>query len=134
MNEQKPSSPPQKAISQFPGLFSQNLRDLKAYTARIAAGQLPVERGLVVTDPEVLERRELIREVMCHFRVAIDPERFACEWTDLKALAEDGLVRLSEADGLGVVEVTASGRWLIRTVAAVFDPAQRRAASGSRLI
>ena len=122
------------AISQFPGLFSQNQRDLKAYAASIAAGQLPVERGLVVSDPEVLERRELIRQVMCHFRVAIDPERYAAEWAALEDLAADGLVRLSQADGLGLVEVTASGRWLIRTVAAVFDPSQRQTASGSRLI
>jgi oxygen-independent coproporphyrinogen-3 oxidase len=122
------------AISQFPGLFSQNQRDLKAYAASIAAGQLPVERGLVVRDPEVLERRELIREVMCQFKVAIDPERYAAEWAALEALADDGLVRLSRADGRGLVEVTTSGRWLIRTVAAVFDPSQRQAASGSRLI
>jgi oxygen-independent coproporphyrinogen III oxidase len=122
------------AISQFPGLFSQNQRDLKAYRASLAAGQLPVERGLLVTDPEVLERRELIREVMCHFRVAIDPGRYSREWADQTLLAADGLVRLSQADGQGLVEVTASGRWLIRTVAAVFDPSQCRAASGSRLI
>jgi oxygen-independent coproporphyrinogen-3 oxidase len=82
----------------------------------------------------VLERRELIREVMCHFRVAIDPQRYSREWADLEVLAKDGLVRLSQVDGLGLVEVTASGRWLIRTVAAVFDPSQRRAASGSRLL
>jgi oxygen-independent coproporphyrinogen-3 oxidase len=122
------------AISQFPRLFSQNQRDLKAYAASIAAGRLPVERGLVVTDPEVLERRELIREVMCHFRVAFDPERYGREWADLEALADDGLVRLRRDDGLGRVEVTEAGRWLIRSVAAVFDPSQRTRASGSRLI
>ena len=55
------------AISQFPHLFSQNQRDLKAYTAGVEAGQLPMERGLEVRDPAVLERRALIREVMCHF-------------------------------------------------------------------
>ncbi len=122
------------AISQFHRLFSQNHRDLKAYGASIAAGRLPVERGVRVTDPEVLERRELIREVMCHFRVAIDPERYRREWADLEALADDGLVRLSLAGGVGEVQVTETGRWLIRTVAAVFDPSQRRQASGSRLI
>jgi oxygen-independent coproporphyrinogen-3 oxidase len=122
------------AISQFPALFSQNQRDLKAYAASIAAGQLPVERGLVVSDPELLERRSLIQAVMCQFRVAIDPERYALEWAELQTLARDGLVRLSCADGLGVAEVTEQGRWLIRAVAAVFDPGQRQQASGSRLI
>uniref|UniRef100_UPI0037DA7276 oxygen-independent coproporphyrinogen III oxidase n=1 Tax=Vulcanococcus sp. TaxID=2856995 RepID=UPI0037DA7276 len=43
------------AISQFPHLFAQNERDLKAYSAALAEGHLPVERGLVVRDPEVLE-------------------------------------------------------------------------------
>ncbi|KEF42236.1 MAG: coproporphyrinogen III oxidase [Cyanobium sp. CACIAM 14] len=122
------------AISQFPHLFSQNWRDLKAYRASIAAGRLPVERGLTVTDPEVLERRELIREVMCHFRADLDPERWSVEWADLEALADDGLVRLSRTGRQGRVEVTDAGRWLIRTVAAVFDPSQRLRASGSRLI
>jgi len=87
-----------------------------------------------VDDPAVLERRGLIRDVMCRFRVEFDPRRFAREWADLQLLAGDGLVRLSEQAGLAVAEVTPAGRWLIRTVAAVFDPEQRRRASGSRLI
>ena len=85
-------------------------------------------------DPEVIERRELIREVMCHFRVGLELDRFQQEWSDLQALAMDGLVRLNREGNRGQVDVTASGRWLIRTVAAVFDPAQRRQASGSRLV
>jgi oxygen-independent coproporphyrinogen III oxidase len=126
------------AISMFPHLFSQNRRDLKGYYAALAQGRLPVERGLVVRDPAVLERRALIRDVMCHFRAEIDRERYATEWHDLQALAADGLVRLREAgpsgEGTGLVEVTSEGRWLIRTIAAVFDPTQRQRASGSRLI
>ena len=122
------------AISQFPHLFSQNQRQLKGYNAALNAGQLPVERGLAVLEPEVLERRALIREVMCHFRVELELDRFASEWRDLQALAADGLVTLSQNGDLGLVEVTAEGRWLIRTIAAVFDPSQRQRASGSRLI
>ena len=122
------------AISQFPHLFSQNQRQLKGYQADLQAGRLPVERGLAVLDPEVLERRALIREVMCHFRVELELARFAIEWADLQALAADGLVTLSQKGDLGLVEVTAEGRWLIRTIAAVFDPIQREQARGSRLI
>jgi len=122
------------AISQFPHLFSQNQRQLKGYNAGLQAGQLPVERGLAVLDPEVLERRALIREVMCHFRVELELARFAIEWANLQALAADGLVTLSQNGDLGLVEVTAEGRWLIRTIAAVFDPSQRERARGSLLI
>ena len=122
------------AISQFTHLTCQNERNLKAWSAAVAAGRLPVERGLEVWDPEVLERRELIKEVMCHFQVTLDLGRFDQEWRDLQALAIDGLVQLNERDGLGAVMVTTAGRWLIRTIAAVFDPQQRRRASGSRLV
>ena len=122
------------AISQFPNLFAQNERDLKAYSTALEQGQLPVERGLVVRDPEVLERRELIRQVMCEFNVELDLERYALEWQQLQELASDGLVHLSEHGSRGSAMVTTEGRWLIRTIAAVLDPAQRQRASGSRLV
>jgi oxygen-independent coproporphyrinogen-3 oxidase len=122
------------AISQFPHLYSQNARDMKAYSSAVESGHLPVERGLVVNAPEVLERRELIREVMCHFQLRFDKQRFSLEWDRLRELEADGLVQLREEGGMGVMEVTGRGRWLIRTIAAVFDPAQNQRARGARLI
>jgi oxygen-independent coproporphyrinogen-3 oxidase len=122
------------AISQFPHLFSQNQRDLKAYSAALQQGQLPVERGLLVQDPAVLERRALIRQVMCSFAVQLDLQRFAPEWQALQELEADGLVQLQQQGCAGAVQVTQQGRWLIRTIAAVFDPQQQRRASGSRLL
>lgn len=122
------------AISQFPHLFTQNERDLKGYTRALEEGRLPVERGLVVKDAETLERRELIRQVMCEFAVTLDLSRFSREWQELQELANDGLVRLETSGRLGLVTVTTSGRWLIRTIAAVFDPQQQQRASGSPLV
>lgn len=122
------------AISQFPHLFSQNQRDLKAWREAIEAGRLPVERGLEVRDPEVLERRQLIKAVMCHATVRLDLERFGREWADLETLAADGLVELRRSGNRGELRVTSEGRWLIRTIAAVFDPQQRQQARGSRLV
>jgi len=122
------------AISQFPHLFTQNERDLKAYTRALAEGRLPVERGLVVKDAETLERRELIRQVMCEFAATLDLDRFSGEWQELQELAKDGLVKLETSGRLGLLTVTTSGRWLIRTIAAVFDPQQQQRASGSRLV
>ena len=122
------------AISQFPHLFTQNERNLKAYTRALAEGRLPVERGLVVQDAETLERRELIRQVMCEFAATIDLDHFSGEWQELQELAKDGLVKLETIGRLGLLTVTTSGRWLIRTIAAVFDPQQQQRASGSRLV
>ena len=122
------------AISQFPHLFSQNQRDLRAWSAALEQGRLPVERGVEVHDPTVLERRDLIRQVMCRFALELDLRRFAPEWDALQDLAADGLVQLSASGDRGVLQVTPSGRWLIRTIAAVFDPQQQRSATGSRLV
>jgi oxygen-independent coproporphyrinogen-3 oxidase len=57
--------------------------------------------------------------------------RFATEWLDLRAMEADGLVKLQAG---GEIRVTYQGRWLIRTIASLFDPAQRLGASGSRLV
>lgn len=122
------------AISQFHHLFAQNHRDLKAYYQALEAGQLPVERGLEVRDQDVLERRALIRALMCQFRVDLPLADFQTELGDLQALAADGLVQLEQRQGRLKVDVTTQGRWLIRTIAAVFDPLQRLQASGSRLV
>ena len=122
------------AISQFSQLFIQNQRDLKAYYDALGRGVLPVERGLVVRDPAALERRALNRAVMCQFAVELDLHRFAVEWLALQDLAADGLVDLQANGSRGMVRVTPEGRWLIRTIAAVFDPEQRHRASGSRLV
>ena len=122
------------AISQFPQLFTQNQRDLVAYASALEQGRLPVERGLEVRDSQVLERRELIRQVMCQFAVEFDRARFGYEWQRLQDLAADGLVRLEASGCMVRARVTPQGRWLIRTIAAVFDPEQRSRPSGSRLL
>ncbi|MEI6029775.1 MAG: oxygen-independent coproporphyrinogen III oxidase [Synechococcaceae cyanobacterium ELA739] len=122
------------AISQFQHLLAQNHRDLKSYTTALERGELPVERGLAVRDQEVLDRRALIRALMCQFAVNLPLAEFQTELGDLQALAADGLVQLEQRDGRLEVTVTTQGRWLIRTIAAVFDPLQRIQASGSRLV
>ena len=122
------------AISQFDTLTCQNQRNLSDWKATLDAGQLACERGLRVDNPEVLERRALIRDVMCHFAVHLDLDRHRFEWAQMETLAADGLVRLRRNGNRGEVEVTATGRLLLRTIAAVLDPSQRVRPSGSRLI
>jgi len=71
---------------------------------------------------------------MCHLAISLDLERHGFAWSQMGALAEDSLVRLSPRRNRGEVEVTESGRFLLRTIAAVLDPSQRSRTSGSRLI
>lgn len=89
------------AISQFPHLFSQNERSLKTYREALSQGRLRVERGLEVDDSDVLERRAMIRQVMCQCAVSLDLRRFSEEWSLLQELQADGLVRLSVQQGQG---------------------------------
>jgi len=61
-----------RPISQYPRCFSQNQRDLKGTTRPRGPGQLPVERGPGVQDPEVLLRRQIIQRSDVRFPVDFD--------------------------------------------------------------
>ena len=114
------------AISNVGGVYAQNCKDLKRYYERVDEGTLPVERGLVST-PEDALRRQIIGELMCHFRLdtadvsarhGIDfAQHFARELEALRPLERDGLLVIGE----GVLEVTPRGRFLIRNVCMAFD-------------
>ncbi|MEQ8483675.1 MAG: oxygen-independent coproporphyrinogen III oxidase [Pseudomonadales bacterium] len=114
------------AISQVGTVYAQNCKALDAYTERLDRGQLAVERGLIMTADDQI-RRDLILELMCHFRVdTVDFSRrhgidfagyFAAALARLKVMAEDDLVEL-KAD---TIIVTRRGRFLIRNVCMAFD-------------
>ncbi|MCW8809247.1 MAG: oxygen-independent coproporphyrinogen III oxidase [Rhodanobacter sp.] len=106
--------------------YSQSARDLVSYYAALDTGRLPIARGLVLNDDDLL-RRELIGELMCHGELDMlafgarhqlaFADYFASELQRMDALAEDGLVTLDAR----MIRVTAKGRLLLRTVAMTFD-------------
>jgi oxygen-independent coproporphyrinogen-3 oxidase len=113
------------AIGSLPGGFAQNEADERRYAEAIAAGRLPVVRGVATTAVDRL-RAAMIEAVMCRF--AIDPA--APEWRapaaaailravmpGLEALEAEGLLR---RDGARLV-VEGAARRFVRQVAACFD-------------
>lgn len=114
------------AIGMLGDTYSQNIKSLPEYSARMDSGQLAVNRGLVMTADDRV-RRALLQQLTCQGRVTyrlyeqhfdVDFHRyFAAELRDIEDMAADGLVRL---DGEGFV-LTPSGRLLMRAVAMVFD-------------
>jgi oxygen-independent coproporphyrinogen-3 oxidase len=114
------------SISQTPGAFRQNEKTLEAYARRVAAGELPVSRGVLLTE-EDKRRREIIMRVMCDreldfaalgARLGVDfRRRYAAELARLAPLAEDGLVAL-DAERL---RVPPAGWLFLRNIAMVFD-------------
>ena len=114
------------AIGRLGATYQQNAKTLPEYYAALAQGRLPVVRGLRLSDDDLL-RRDVIMALMCQGRVEFDEiarehdidfrERFAGELGQLAALVAAGLVDL-HADA---IEVTASGWFVVRAVAMVFD-------------
>ncbi len=114
------------AIGTVGGNFYQNAKELDAYEARLDAGELAIEKGLV-PDAEDRLRRAVIMRLICDFdlryrdiesQFGIDfATHFAPEIARLTDMATDGLIFL-ESDGFAV---TPAGRMLIRNLCMVFD-------------
>jgi oxygen-independent coproporphyrinogen-3 oxidase len=114
------------SIGQIGDTYSQNSRDIDAYYAAIDAGQLPIVRGIELTEDDRI-RRAVINQLMCHFSLyfsAVDlvwrirsRDYFATELAELQGMADDGLL---EMDGQGI-RVLPAGRLLIRNICMVFD-------------
>lgn len=113
-------------ISQVGGAFLQNHADLDTYEARLDSGQLAIRRGFWLSDDDTL-RRDAINRLACqgHLDLAalgqqhnVDgPRYFAPEWDRMQDLQADGLVDLKD----NVIQVTATGRLLLRPILMAFD-------------
>ena len=128
------------AISKVGDSYAQNAKTLGAYYRHLEAGQLPIERGILLDDEDRL-RREVIQHLMCATRLdfsaierafGIDFEQhFAAELDRLQPLLADGLAA-RDATGL---QVTERGRLLLRHLAMAFDgrlAASQAASPGQR--
>lgn len=114
------------AIGAIGPSYSQNEKNLDAYYAHLAAGQLPIQRGIALTMDDLL-RRTVIHSLMCQAELSMSAveqaypitfaEYFATEMQALEALEREDLITL-EPDW---INVTLKGRLLIRNIAMVFD-------------
>ena len=114
------------AISKVGDSYSQNLKGLDEYAARIDGGELAVFRGVELDADDKL-RREVITRLICNFELeyaAIESAYgidFAAYFSDalraLEGFAKDGLLELGDR-GLRVLP---RGRLLIRNVCMQFD-------------
>ena len=114
------------SISKVGDCYAQNVKDMDAYFEHIDADRLPLMRGIKLSGEDKL-RREVIRDLMCHFGLDfaaigtafnIDfADHFGEEIAALEGMREDGLI---EMDDQGI-QVTGAGRLLIRNICMVFD-------------
>jgi oxygen-independent coproporphyrinogen-3 oxidase len=114
------------SIGRIGATYSQNAKTLPEYYDALAQRQFPIVRGLALTRDDLV-RRAVIMALMCQGRVDFEsialshlismPDYFATELGALKPLVEGGLVEV-DADS---IQVTATGWYFVRGVAAVFD-------------
>jgi len=115
------------SISSTADTYRQNHKNLDEWRAALAAGRLPLERGLRLT-AEDQRRRTIIMRLMCDRRLdfaalsrtlGLDfATEYAAEIASLADLEADGIVRRTEAG----LEVTGVGAPLLRVIAMRFDP------------
>jgi oxygen-independent coproporphyrinogen-3 oxidase len=106
--------------------YNQNERDLKAYAANVASGNLPLFRGVMLSADDLL-RRDVINALICN--LAIDKaavaarhgisfdDYFSDELKELESMQADGLMHCSDQ----AIVVRPPGRLLIRNICMVFD-------------
>jgi len=118
------------SISMLQNVYTQNHKKLKDFYQAMDADVLPIERGVILSDDDIL-RRSIIMELMCQFQVSqTDIESkyhltcdrdfgkyFEPEQWQLQQLEADGLVQLERDQ----ITVTPAGILLIRNIASVFD-------------
>ena len=114
------------AISAVNGVYCQNAKTLDAYNASVDTGTLPIDRGIVLSDDDIIVR-DAIQTLMCSFMLDIAAfearhdirfERyFAYALEQLAGMAADGLVSIDQ----DAIRVTGKGRFLIRNVCMSFD-------------
>ncbi len=114
------------AIGTIDNSFGQNVKDIQSYFERIDAGQLAVFRGVEIDNDDLI-RREVIMQLICHFKLsfaAIESRfgidfrsYFADELQRYQTMQEDGLLVVDEVG----IQVRAKGQLLIRNICMVFD-------------
>ena len=114
------------AISRIGENYSQNVRTVDEYEARLERNLIPVFRGIELEGDDVL-RGEIINQLMCNNN--LDIENIERKWgidfkvyfksplINLQKMADDGLVKISRKK----ITITKTGRLLARSICMQFD-------------
>lgn len=117
------------SISDYQGAFGQNVKKLSTYKNMILNGELPIERGMILSDEDRV-RQYMIEELMCNGYLSFEstPEGLSEKGEGIRRRVfeqEDKLVPLRDDDLISWDEkglsVTEKGRMFLRNIAVVFD-------------
>jgi oxygen-independent coproporphyrinogen-3 oxidase len=114
------------SISMLEDAYAQNHKELKDYYQAVAAGVIPISKGIQLTQDDII-RRDVIMSIMSHFHLNkleieqkyhLDFNKYFCyELQELQPLENDGLVNVFTDE----IHITDIGRLLVRNIAVIFD-------------
>lgn len=120
------------SIGNIGDAYAQNVKTLLEYDNLLKQNQLPLMRGISLTDDDKL-RRQIITRLICDFELNIMEieqeygiqfkEYFADAYPQLEQFAEDGLLQYNWKN----IVVLPAGRLLIRNICMAFDKYSQQA-------
>jgi oxygen-independent coproporphyrinogen III oxidase len=105
-------------ISDIQGVYKQNIKKLNDYYEDFKQAE-----KTKFSNSDDIERRGIIRELMCNNYVALDSNQYIEEICLLEEFAKDGIlnIKLNDDPSLIDIEITDIGRFFVRNVASIFD-------------
>ena len=105
------------AISSVQGTYKQNPKKLASYYSPAATN---ADKFYISTESDN-ERREIIKEIMCHCESIINKLKYSQELEELRNFESNNLVIISEKENEFHLKVTELGRFFIRNISSCFD-------------
>lgn len=121
------------AISLLGDTYAQNQKELKHYYTQVDNSGIALHKGFVMSQEDCL-RRDVIKQLICNFKLAYQPieQQYGISFTThfsedlalLVPLVKDGLLSIDDSG----IQVSAKGRLLIRNICLCFDTYSREQA------
>jgi oxygen-independent coproporphyrinogen-3 oxidase len=125
------------SIGEIGNCLYQNEKTLDEYYLAMDQEKLPVSRGIALSEDDRI-RQHIIMTIMCCGRIDkkefesstgyLFDNYFSRETIDLEKLDSDGLVDVNEQ----YIDVTDTGRFMLRNIAMIFDQYRHPAEHGNR--
>ena len=100
--------------------FAQNEKDVDDYQRRVNAGELPVFRGHLLTEKDLIIRKHILN-LMCNleteWKIGLDEKTKKEIEFRLKEIIEDGLIEVNESK----IKIREEGRMFVRNICMAFD-------------
>ena len=114
------------SIGEGKDYYVQNYKDMKSYEAAIDEGRLPVERGIKLTEDDII-RNAVIMELMSNFKLNIPKieKEFGIVFKEYFSDALASLKEFEDADIVSInnkeIKASPTGEMLIRNISMAFD-------------